>query len=112
MNPMVSKFAEEIDNSDTEYDTAVVDTANNDEDDNDFLSSSSGKKQLSSSSGKKEKQINKLGKGFEGLFSGAGGSSQPVKNEDGSDRDLEDFLGELASKEGPAFESHEGYDSL
>jgi hypothetical protein len=109
MNPMVSKFAEEIDNSDTEYDTAVADTANNDEDENDFVTPAKKPLSLSNSSGNKEKSKQQ---GFEGLFIGAAaGTSMPVKSEEVSE-DLEDFLSELASKDGPTFDSHDGYDSL
>jgi hypothetical protein len=106
VNPMVSKFAEEID-SDTEYDPVVVEDKAEEENEQE----------------KEEKILNKraskaqppLG-GFDSLFNAVSpnalGSSGQMEN-DGSG-DLEDFLGDdpLGGGGGQLAAAHEGYDSL
>jgi hypothetical protein len=107
VNPMVSKFAEEID-SDTEYDPVVIED----------------KAEAENEQEKEEKILNKraaktqppLG-GFDSLFNAASqdavGSSRQIENDDDSG-DLEDFLGDdpLGGGGGPVAAAHEGYDSL
>jgi hypothetical protein len=107
VNPMVSKFAEEID-SDTEYDPVVVEDKAEEENEQE----------------KEEKILNKRAAkaqppqgGFDSLFNAASpdalGSSRQIENDDGSG-DLEDFLGDdpLGGGGGPVAAAHEGYDSL
>jgi hypothetical protein len=106
VNPMVSKFAEEID-SDTEYDPVVIEDKTEEENEQE----------------KEEKILNKRAAktqlpqgGFDSLFNAASpdalGSSGRIEN-DGSG-DLEDFLGDdpLGGGGGPVAAAHEGYDSL
>jgi hypothetical protein len=106
VNPMVSKFAEEID-SDTEYDPVVIEDKAEEENEQE----------------KEERILNKRAAkaqppqgGFDSLFNAASqdavGSSRQIEN-DGSG-DLEDFLGDdsLGGGGGPPAAAHEGYDSL
>jgi hypothetical protein len=114
MNPMVSKFAEEID-SDTEYDP-VVTTISNLEDEKDHRFADMRLPPVGRMGAEAK---SKPPQGFDSLFKTAPQSRGAARTEEEGSEDLEDFLGEPDLDIGKAnlgagagAGSHDGYDSL
>ena len=116
MNPMVSKFAEEID-SDTEY---VVDTANSIQDKDDLENDDITKVlPAGRGDGKGRTRPQQPAVGFGSLFTNV--TDHSLLSKTAEEDDLDDFLGEDAAADhhldtsitsGPTFQDHDGYDSL
>ena len=116
MNPMVSKFAEEID-SDTEY---VVDTANSIQDKDDLENDDITKVlPAGRGDGKGRTRPQQPAGGFGSLFTNV--TDHSLLSKTAEEDDLDDFLGEDAAADhhldtsitsGPTFQDHDGYDSL